>query len=69
MRCHIRSLKKIFNGLWAPLEIVFQKQSYSSLHSGQSLAWDNFRCVIANPCSDCAIGYSAGTDAERCVTH
>ena len=42
----------------APSEIVFQEQSYSSLHSGQSLAWDHFRggidnfCgVIADPCS------------------
>ena len=34
----------------SPLEIVFQKQSYSSLHSGQSLAWDHFRGNIDNLC-------------------
>ena len=47
-----------------PLEFVFQEQSYSSLHSGRSLAWDHvcgdiddpsgviadFCGVIANPC-------------------
>ena len=47
------------------LEIVFQEQSYSSLHSGRSLAWDhfcgdiadsygvipNFCSIIADPCS------------------
>ena len=30
-------------------EIVFQEQSYSSLHSGRSLAWDYFRGDIDNP--------------------
>ena len=42
----------------SPLEVVFQEQSYSSLHSGRSLAWDHFRGdiinpfgVIADPCS------------------
>ena len=34
----------------APLEIVFQEESYSCLNSGQSLAWDHFCGVIANPC-------------------
>ena len=34
----------------APLEFVFQEQSYSSLHSGQSLAWDHFRGNIDDPC-------------------
>ena len=33
-----------------PLEIVFQEQSYSSLNSGQSLAWDHFNGDIADPC-------------------
>ena len=33
----------------APLEVVFQEQSYSSLHSGWSLALDHFRCDIADP--------------------
>ena len=35
----------------APLEIVFQEESYSSLHSGWSLAWDQFHGIIADPCS------------------
>ena len=34
----------------SPLEVFFQEQSYSSLHLGWSLAWDHFRCDIANPC-------------------
>ena len=33
-----------------PLELVFQEQSYSSLHSGRSLAWDHFRGVSDDPC-------------------
>ena len=33
------------------MEIVFQEQTYSSLHSGQSLAWDDFSGVIDDPCS------------------
>ena len=34
------------------MEFVFQEQSYSSLHSGQShsLAWDQFRGDINDPC-------------------
>ena len=37
--------------MWmSPLEIVFQEQSYSSLHSGKSLARDHFQGDIANPC-------------------
>ena len=34
----------------APSEIVFQEQSYWSLHSGGSLAWDHFRGDIDDPC-------------------
>ena len=34
----------------APWEIVFQEQSYSSLHSGRSLAWDHFCGDIDDPC-------------------
>ena len=34
----------------AHLEFVFQEQSYSSLHSGWSLAWDHFRGDINDPC-------------------
>ena len=32
------------------LEFVFQEQSYSSLHSGQSLVWDHFHGNIDDPC-------------------
>ena len=33
-----------------PLEIVFQEQSYSSLHLRRSLAWDHFCGDIDDPC-------------------
>ena len=32
-----------------PSKIVFQEQSYSSLHSERSLAWDHFRSEIDDP--------------------
>ena len=55
---------------YSPLEFVFQEQSYSSLHSGRSLAWDHVRgdidnsCgVVADPCGAFAIGGRAGADA------
>ena len=65
-----------------PLEFFFQEQSYSSLHSGRSLAWDHIRgdtddlcgaiadfCgVVADPCGAVAIGGHAGADAVRCAT-
>ena len=44
----------------APLEFVFQKQSYSSLHSGRSLAWDHVRGDIADPCGVFAIPEAIG---------
>ena len=34
----------------APLEFFFQEQSYSSLHSGRSLAWDHVRGDIDDSC-------------------
>ena len=34
----------------SPLEFVFQEQSYSSLHSGRSLAWNHVRADIDDPC-------------------
>ena len=34
----------------APLEFFFQEQSYSSLHSGRSLARDHVRGDIDDPC-------------------
>ena len=33
-----------------PLEFVFQEQSYSSFHSGRSLAWDHVRGNIDDSC-------------------
>ena len=61
-----------------PLEFVFQEQSYSSLHSGRSLAWDHccgdiddpcgaiadFCAVIADPCGVVAIPEAIG--GRRC---
>ena len=38
----------------APLEFFFQEQSYSSLHSVQSLAWDHVRGDIDDPCGTIA---------------
>ena len=35
---------------WSHSEIVLQEQSYSSLHSGRSLAWDYFCGDIDDPC-------------------
>ena len=63
--------------LESPLEFFFQEQSYSSLHSGRSLAWDHVRgdtddpcgaiadfCgVVADFCGAVAIGGRAGADA------
>ena len=34
----------------SPLEFIFQGQSYSSFHSGWSLAWDHVRGDIDDPC-------------------
>ena len=34
----------------ASLEFVFQEQSYSSLYSGRSLAWDHVCGNIDDPC-------------------
>ena len=76
-------INKIPFGESPPSEIVFQEQSYSSLHSGRSLAWDHLRgdiddpcdvlvdfCgVIADPCCVVAIGGHAVGDADRCETH
>ena len=57
--------------MYPPLEFFSQEQSYSSLHLGQSLAWDHVRgnadfCgVIADPCGVVAIPEAVG---DRCVT-
>ena len=64
--------------LWllTPLEFVFQEQSYSSLHSRQSLAWDHFcsdiddpNGVIADFCriADPFAGRQCG-NGDRCMT-
>ena len=66
-----------------PLEFFFQEQSYSSLHSGQSLAWDhvcgdiddicgviaNFCGVTADPCGDRRPHGRRCGDVDRCATH
>ena len=48
----------------SPLEFFFQEQSYSSLHSGRSLAWDQVRGDIDDPC--CAIADFCGVIADFC---
>ena len=64
----------------APLEVVFQEQSYSHLQSGRSLGCDHFRGDIADPCGVTAdpgipapqawaIGNHAVGDADRCTTY
>ena len=47
-----------------PLEFVFQKQSYSSLHSERSFAWDHVRGDIDNPCG--VIADFCGVIADPC---
>ena len=61
--------KKLNFGLFrpnlaTPLEFVFQEQSYSSLHSGLSLAWDHVRGDIDDPCG--IIANFCGVIAEPC---
>ena len=48
----------------APLEFFFQEQSYSSLLSGFSLAWDHVRGDIDDPCG--AIADFCGVIADPC---
>ena len=48
----------------ALLEFVFQEQSYSSLYSGWSLAWDHFRGDIDDPCG--VIAHFCGVIADPC---
>ena len=47
-----------------PLEFFFQEQSYSSLHSGQSLVWDHVHGVIDYPCA--AIADFCGVISDFC---
>ena len=46
------------------LEFFFQEQSYSSLHSGWSLAWDHIRGDIDDPCG--TIADICGVIADFC---
>ena len=68
--------------LETPSEIVFHYQSYSSLHSGRSLAWDHFCGNNDDPCgvivdfcvlSAISVELSPIPEAigvtDRCVTH
>ena len=48
----------------SPLEFFFQEQSYSSLHSGRSSAWDHVRGDIDDPCG--AIADFCGVIADLC---
>ena len=48
----------------AGLEFLFQEQSYSSLHSGRSLACDHFRGDIDDPCG--IIADFCGVIADFC---
>ena len=48
----------------SPLEFVFQEQSYSILHSGQSLTWDHVHGDIDDPCS--GIADFCGVIADPC---
>ena len=50
--------------LQAPLEFFFQEQSYSSLHSGWSSAWDHVCGDIKDPCG--AIADFCGVIANFC---
>ena len=51
--------------LTPPLEFVFQEQSYSSFHSGRSLAWDHVRGDSDDPCG--AIADFCGVIADPCA--
>ena len=46
------------------MKFVFEEQSYSSLHSGRSLAWDHFRGDIADPCG--VLADPCGVIADPC---
>ena len=46
------------------MEFFFKEQSYSSLHSGRSLAWDHVRGDIDDPCG--AIANFCGVIADFC---
>ena len=49
-----------------PLEFFFQEQSYSSLHSGRSLAWDHVRGDTDDPCGAIADFWDNFLYSESC---
>ena len=49
---HRKTLLNVVKHHETHLEFFFQEQSYSSLHSGRSLAWDHVRGDIDNPFSN-----------------
>ena len=51
---------------YAPLEFFFQEQSYSSLHSGRSLALAPFRTAEFNSIQDGDIDDPCGAIADFC---
>ena len=53
-----------FNTLECPSGIFFQEQSYSSLHLGQSLAWNHVSIDIVDPYG--AIADFCGVIADSC---
>ena len=68
------NIHTVMSSLLSPREFFSQEQSYSSLHSGRSSAWDHVRGDIGDPCSAIAdlcgviaipeaIGGRAGADA------
>ena len=62
--CMVPNMTNHWCNSWAHLEFVFQKQSYSSLHSGRSLAWDHICGDIDDPCG--AISDFCGFIADPC---
>ena len=71
LQCHCqflqsyrRFLRSYHRSLRSPLEFFFQEQSYSSLPSGRSLAWDHVRGDIDDPCG--AIADFCGVIADFC---
>ena len=60
----MQNCPKIVRYLHTPLEFFFLEQSYSSLHSGRSLAWDHIRGDIDAPCG--AIADFCGVITDPC---
>ena len=58
-----------YSSLHSGMEFLFQEQSYSSLHSGWSLACDHFRGDIDDPCSVIADFYGVIADFCGVITY